>query len=340
MRGSGRDGRKRAGAAAKRRPTPRRRGSGSEETIVRETSRGKISRPRWIPGASGKTHVWRFFARRTRGRAARRRARGGIATARGTIFRIARRWRDGCVLVRVGTRAVRLVGARKRAAQTVRGAVTRQKAISFAGKNENAAGFAPRAPRRRGGRVDSATPKTRVRTCEVHHGEALLCAPRVTAEVHVLAEQLDRRRARQGHLGGCLGRAALQTLGDGDGILAICREDDLLRDGIDVRFVDIHSLGLVVAISASTVVAACTTVVVMSSAVPRHARVRLAFFSRRRARRSGRDASSTRAPCETVRARYPQSPRARFLGKARPVRRAQEGPLVTMTPSSRRSVVR
>lgn len=38
MRGSGRDGRKRAGAAAGRRPTPRRRGSGSEETIVRETS--------------------------------------------------------------------------------------------------------------------------------------------------------------------------------------------------------------------------------------------------------------------------------------------------------------
>ena len=247
MRGSGRDGRKRAGAAAGRRPTPRRRGRGAKRRSSAKLRRGKISRPRWIPAASGKNHVWRFFARRTRGRAARRRARGGIATARGTIFRIARRWRDGCVLVRVGTRAVRLVGARKRAAQTVRGAVTRQKAISFAGKNENAAGFAPRAPRRRGGRVDSATPKTRVRTCEVHHGEALLCAPRVTAEVHVLAEQLDRRRARQGHLGGCLGRAALQTLGDGDGILAICREDDLLRDGIDVRFVDIHSLGLVVA---------------------------------------------------------------------------------------------
>ena len=182
--------------------------------------------------------------------------------------------------------------------------------------------------------MGGATPKTRVRTCEVHHGETLLCAPRVTAEVHVLAEQLDRRRARQGHLGGGLGRAALQTLGDGDGILAIRREDDLLRDGIDVGLVDFHCLGLVVADQRLDRRRGVHDRRRHGSGNPAPTRVRFAFFSRRRARRSGRDASSARASCKTERERYPRGARVRFLGKARPVRRARESLLVTMTPSA------
>jgi hypothetical protein len=189
--------------------------------------------------------------------------------------------------------------------------------------------------------VDGATPKTRVRTCEVHHGEALLGAPRVTAEVHVLAEQLDRRHARQGHLGGGLGRAALQTFGDGDGILAIRREDDLLRDGIDVGLVDVHGLGVVVADqrldrrrgvhdrrrhgSGNHAPTRGFDLRFFPDAAPV---VRLATRRAlaRRARRSARG--------------YPRSSRVRFLGKARPVRRAREGPLVTMTPPAVTSVAR
>lgn len=97
----------------------------------------------------------------------------------------------------------------------------------------------------RAGRGDaraSGAGSRRARTCEVHHREVLLRAPAVRPEVDVLAEQLDRRRARQRHIGGRRGGALPQRGRHRVRISAVRGDDDLLGGAVGARVVHVHGV--------------------------------------------------------------------------------------------------
>lgn len=130
------------------------------------------------------------------------------------------------------------LGARSRRARDASGVASRaarppragnaKSDVLFRGKKETRKSNTARAPR--GPRPTRATRPESRRTREVHHREPLLRAPAVRAEVHLLAQQLDRRGARQRHPRGRARLASRQDFLHLLRVLAIRREDDLLRE--------------------------------------------------------------------------------------------------------------
>ncbi len=105
---------------------------------------------------------------------------------------------------------------------------------------------APRAPARGGAARGGFERSRRERTREIHHRKPLLRAPRVAAEVHALAEEFHRRRARQAHLRGGARGASLQTRRDRRGVLAVRGEDDFLGEAVALGLVEFHGARAVI----------------------------------------------------------------------------------------------